>query len=374
MSFIKRASRKIYLNTSGSTPRMIAFSAIIAVLLSACGSGLNVYAQEKTDIDISGLWFLSYQAGKNAGRDVNRFFVHRGYLTFKPKFSPHLSARITPDITRDEKGDIKVRLKFMYFQFSLPGSHLFTKPYIEFGQAHRPWLDFEEHINYYRCQGTMFMERNHLFNAADIGVSFVSLLGGEVDKTYQAEVNSNYPGRYGSVSFGMYNGGGYHAEERNTNKVLESRVSIRPVPDTFPGLQLSYFGIIGRGNTGDSPDWTLNAAFVSLEHKRYTVAGTYYTGRGNSQGTALDSQGNPCRQSGYSGFGELKFPASKFSIIGRYDSFDPDTGIGGNNETRTIIGAAYHFYGAHKALLDWDYVKNGGEKTSLAKFTIEVHF
>ncbi|MFC1477814.1 hypothetical protein ACFL6L_05040, partial [candidate division KSB1 bacterium] len=149
--------------------------------------------------------------------DVSKFYAHRGYLNFKPKFSPTLSARMTPDITIDNIGDVKVRLKYLYMNFNLQSRSIFTKPFVEFGLVHRVWLDFEEHVNLYRMQGTMFLERNHLFNSADFGVTFVSLFGGEVDESYQDEVSSKYPGRYGSMAVGIYNGGGYHAKENNTN-------------------------------------------------------------------------------------------------------------------------------------------------------------
>jgi len=339
-----------------------------------------VNAQGKT-VEISGQWFLSHRIGENNKIDVNEFYVHRGYLNFKPEFTSALSARITPDITTDKdgdgKGDLKVWLKYIYLKYSLPSAGFFTKPYFEFGQVHRPWLDFEEHINMYRCEGTMFLERNHLLNSADYGVTFVTLLGGEVKKTYRENVNKYYPGRYGSIAVGIYNGGGYHAVENNTNKVVESRFTIRPFPDSLPGLQLSYFGAIGKGNTVDEPDWTINSAFVSLEEVWYVLTGMYYKGKGNYKGDFIDSFGNSTEQSGYSLFGEIKIPEKKISFIGRYDSFDPDITINQNTLTRTIIGFAYHFHEHHKLLVDYDCAKqNSGTITqsSFVKTTIEVHF
>lgn len=118
-----------------------------------------------------------------------------------------------------------------------------------------PWLDYEEHVNWYRCQDTIFIERNSTFNSADFGLTFVSLLGGEMSEEYQRKVNNKYPSRYGSMAFGVYNGGGYHASEKNENKVLEGRltVRVRPLPDIIPGFQLSYFGITGKGNKEEEP-------------------------------------------------------------------------------------------------------------------------
>ncbi|MFC1557207.1 hypothetical protein ACFL6I_28610 [candidate division KSB1 bacterium] len=347
------------------------------LLLLLTGYSMNVFAQtHSTDVAISGQWFLSFQAGENEGADINRFYAHRGYLTFKPTFTESLSARITPDITIDNSGDVKVRLKYMYMNFNLPSKGLFTKPYVEFGLAHRAWLDYEEHIDYYRMQGTMFLERNHLFNSADFGVTFVSLFGGEMDSGYQERVNNKYPGRYGSMALGVYNGGGYHAVENNTNKIIESRVSLRPLPDSVPGLQASYFGVFGKGNTIQEPDWTLHSAFLSYEHEIVVATAQYYTGKGNSKGDAVDANGTATGQTGYSFFSELKIPDTQFSVIGRFDSFDPDTDIRDNDIERAIVGVAYRFHG-HKALLDYDNAKvksTDSTKNSLLKFTVEVYF
>jgi hypothetical protein len=256
------------------------------------------------------------------------------------------------DTPNNLDGSIAVRIKYAYGKFNLPDFAFFTKPYFEVGVVHMPWLDFEEHVNWYRCQDTMFMERNGLYNSADIGITFTSLFGGEMPKEYQEKVNSYYAGRYGSMSAGIYNGGGYHASEKNQNKALEGRLTIRPLPDVIPGLQVSYFGITGKGNKDTKPDWTVNNGFVSFEHEYVALTGQYYWGKGNQKGDDENER------DGYSVFAELK-PHKKFSIIGRYDFFDPDTDSDTDKENkRYIIGAAYHIDKQHKnmVLLDYDYV------------------
>jgi len=76
---------------------------------------------------------------------------------------------------------------------------------------------------------------------------------------------TDYPGRYGSFSLGIYNGGGYHAKEKNQNKVLEGRLTLRPLPAALPGLQLSYFGLVGKGNQAAEPHWNAHLGMVSYE-------------------------------------------------------------------------------------------------------------
>jgi hypothetical protein len=309
------------------------------------------------------LWYLSYQDGQESnGTDFSRFAIKRGYLTVQKEFMPWFSARMTTDISqvKDEAkdsnnktysnydGSIAVRIKYAYGQFNLPDVAFITKPFIEVGVVHMPWLDFEEHINFYRCQDTMFVERNNAFNSADIGVTFVSLLGGKIDEKYQSEVNKYYPGRYGSMSFGIYNGSGYHAAEKNENKVLEGRLTVRPLPDILPGLQLSYFGTTGKGNKNTDPDWKTNLGFASFEHQYVTLTGQYYWGKGNQKGDDENEK------DGYSFFTEIK-PMKQISIIGRYDHFDPNTDAKEDENDRYIVGAAYHLDKPHKNMIVLDY-------------------
>lgn len=326
------------------------------------------------------LWFLAYANGEKEGTDVSQFSVNRGYINITSRFNSYISTRITPDLTVDKEGDgegdLEMRLKYCYIMFHLPSGAFFTKPTVEFGLVHTPWLDFEQKINDYRAQGSMFMDRNSLFNSADQGVTFLSLLGGEMDDTYKDSVNSKYPGRYGSFSIGLYNGGGYHALEKNTNKVFQGRLTVRPLPDIIPGLQLSYLAVRGDGNTAESPSWTVNTGMLSVEHQYYVLAAQYYRGHGNGKGSAVYSDGESRPQEGYSVFGEYKIPRTRWGFIGRYDFFDRDTRHDRHTSRRTIAGLVYRFAGANKALLDYDTVKDSltGERDSMLKFTIEVRF
>ncbi|MDI6889408.1 MAG: hypothetical protein QMC83_00485 [Thermodesulfovibrionales bacterium] len=328
------------------------------------------------------LWYLSYQDGETGnttgGDGYSKFVAKRGYLNVYKEFTPWFSARITPDITTVSDagssldGSISVRIKYLYGKFNLPDLAFFTKPFIEVGVVHMPWLDYEEHVNFYRCQDTMFLERNETFNSADIGLTFVSLFGGEMNEDYKNKVSSYYPGRYGSMSLGIYNGGGYHAHEKNENKVLEGRLTLRPLPGVIPGLQFSYFGITGKGNKDTDPDWRVNLGFASFEHGYITLTGQYYWGKGNQKGNDKNDK------DGYSFFAELK-PHKKFGIIGRYDFFDPNDDIKNDENRRYIAGVAYHIDKQHKnmVLLDYDtvdYKQSGKSDDKRVQLTLQVAY
>ncbi len=351
---------------------------ILAMWLPAAASadeGQGVEVVKGLDgLKIGGLWYLSYQDGDTGGESYSKFTVKRGYINIEKDVlrwegGTVLQGRITPDVHQDGEGDLKVRLKYAYGKFKWQG--MSWQPWLEFGVVHMPWLDFEEHINHYRMQDTMFVERNGTFNSADFGFTFGGFFGSKLDGV------KYYPGRYGSFAVGVYNGGGYHAKEENTGKVIEGRLTVRPLPDSVKGLQFSYFGLTGDGNNAEEPNWTVNAGMVSYEFSRGAVTATYYAGDGNQTGSAVDENGDALARDGYSLFGEVKLLESKaFSLFGRYDEFDFDTDVDNDGQTRYIAGMAYDM-GSHNTLVaDWDHVdfEDDRDADDRLQLTLQIKF
>jgi len=313
--------------------------------------------------------YLSYQNGESSGVDYSKFTLKRGYFTLKKEVLPWFSARMTTDIfqvsdsvkvdgkSNNDDGSWDVRIKYLYGQFNLSGNSFLTKPTFEFGMVPTPWIDFEQKINFYRMQDSMFTDRAGIFSSADAGLTFNALLGGTVGEDYQKTVTKEYPGRFGSVSLGVYNGGGYKAAEKNEDKTLQARVTVRPLPDVVPGLQFSYLGVSGKGNNADEYDWSANMGFMSFEHQYLTLTGTYYTGTGNYSGSDENDK------DGYSLFTEIK-PMDKVSFIGRYDVFDPNTSADDDGNNRYIVGVAYMLDKPHKNMILLDYESTSYELDS----------
>lgn len=328
-------------------------------------------------VKVGGTAFLSYQDGKTAGANYSKFVIKRAYINVNAKINSYFSARITPDVTQDSTtGEMKYRLKYAYGMFSTPQLGFLTKPYVSFGMVQTPWLDFEEKIIPYRMQDTFFLERVGLISSADAGVVVGAMFGGEMPDDYQKTVSSAYPGRYGSFAIGVYDGGGYAAAEQNTNKPVEGRLSIRPFPDIIPGLQLSYFGVSGRGNIAAEPKWTLNSGSLSFESRYVHFVGTYVTGTGDLAGKALNTKGVPLDRNGWSGFVEVK-PSGDWSIIGRYDNFKPDTTNALKDTKRTIAGIAYHIGKGNDLLFDYDEIKYSDPtkpKDNRRQLTLQLNF
>ncbi len=286
-------------------------------------------------------------AANDEGDKYNQFKVTRGYLTLKKKFTPWLKARIThdmhqvhesdPDEQGDNEGDYVVRVKYAYGEVHFPDvGSILTYIKSEIGIGHMPWLDFEEHMNFYRCQGTMAIERAGNFNSADAGIGLMGYFGPELENAEKKTGNHYYTGKFGSWHVGVYNGAGYHGVESNTNKVIEGRVTIRPffMIAALSGLQVSYLGINGKGNKKQTkangeeiyPWWNVQNCMVSYQHPYVTITGQYFITNGNQKGKMVDSEKNPLKTNGYSVFADITLPAldNRIHLIGRYDFFDAD--------------------------------------------------
>lgn len=289
--------------------------------------------------DLSGLFYLTYENGTLDDEKYSRFFVTRAYLTVESEILPFLSGRLTLDTSQDlegqGRGDMEVRLKYALAKFHWNNIGILNDPNLEFGVVHMVWLDFEEHVNLYRMRGPMFMERSEIFNSADFGVTFASGLGADMDDAFLSYAGNKYGTRHGSLAVGLYNGSGYHGDERNVDKTIEARVTWRPLPDVAKGLQVAGLIIEGDGNVegfgGDPPDWRTYNGFVSYQFLHGTVTMQYVWGSGNQRGDWVEPD-DPSRAmdfSGWSVFGEWRFGARhEWRLIGGYDDFErvADTG------------------------------------------------
>lgn len=328
-------------------------------------------------LSVEALGYIDYSVGESgvAGddtRSLNRFTLTRGYLTVKKRILPWMSARTTADIHQDSDEDWKFRLKYLYAELRPQDMGPFTQMKAEIGQGHIPWLDFEEHVNPYRAQGTMAVERAGLLNSADVGLSLRGNLGGELTDAKKRTGNHHYDGRYGSWHVGVYNGGGYHAKEKNDNKVLEGRLTLRPLPDALPGLQLSYFGITGKGNADPGPDYTVNDVMASYEHPMGIVTAQYFQSTGNAKGSLVDGTGDALDTEGYALFGRIVAPGThrKLTAFGRYDHFDADKDAVVADDADYdlyIAGLAYDLHHGNMVLIDYETVRYGDDSGGLGK-------
>ena len=349
------------LKAKSSANRLVLLSVLFMLIL-----GVSAFADEGGNDILKGTKFevvgyLDYSNGRSPlpndeYTEYNEFGLKRAYFTFKKTFPAWIGMRVTMDAHQDDTGDYKIREKYFYAELRGNGAGPFTDLKSEIGLGHIPWLDFEEHINPYRCQGTMAIERAGIFNSADLGVSLRGNFGGKLDEAKAKTGNSHYDGKYGSWHIGVYNGGGYHADENNENKTLQGRVTFRPVPEYIPGLQLSYFTIYGKGNVETEPDYNVNLGMISYESPMLAVTAQYYITDGNAKGNWLDGTDNSLKTAGYSLFGRVApFNHIDLAFFGRYDYFDSDKDAvisDKGNYSMIVAGFAYNLYKGNMVIFD----------------------
>ncbi|MBI5887885.1 MAG: hypothetical protein HZB82_04130 [Deltaproteobacteria bacterium] len=339
-------------------------------------------------LSIGGVVFLDYSTGKTANAngtstDYNRFTLQRAYININKEITPWMKFRITPDITTSSTatGNYVMRMKYAYANFLASDAGLLTNTEVRVGLAQTPWLDFEEAMQGYRMQSALFQDKRGLVTSSDLGVGVLGNLGGKLDKEKTAGVGSgSYAGRFGSYHIGLYNGGGYSSTtgETNTNKALQGRLTIRPLADMFPGLQLTYFGITGKGNavtnsTGKPQGWMNNTALASYQHKYATATAEFFTGRGSSGGDAIYAK----RKQGYSYFAKFILPMyEKAAIFGRYENLDPNKDVKTDNIKTAIAGLSYRIAGANYVVAAYErtHDKTLPKEDKKAQVVLQVSF
>jgi hypothetical protein len=379
--------------------------------------GLSQISKALKGLHVGVLAYIDYSSGLTPRpgdnhTGYNQFTLQRGYLNVTKELTPWFYARYTADLTQigspdKDAGDWEFRTKYLYAELRPPNlGNALTQMKTELGLGHMPWLDFEESIWPYRCQGTMPIERAGMLNSADLGFSLRGNIGGKLARAKELVGNDHYDGRYGSWHVGVYNGTGYHAAEVNYNKPIEYRFTLRPLPDYLPGFQATYFGLYGKGNSVNhtasaplgaaflnySPDWIINMGYLSYQHPWFLLSAQMISAKGNQGGNwttvpnvpglAIGQRADSLWTRLYAVYGDVKLPLAislpfwksdhtyPLHAFIRTDWFnaDQDEVVSKSAKyTKFITGLAYHVYKDNLILLDYertwygrDYGINGG--------------
>jgi len=283
-------------------------------------------------LKFSGKHYLGFVSSEADGGDrENKFETRRNYLQVKGYFGEDSKDyfRITLDTHQDETNDWKVRLKYAYLYLDniLP----FTG--VEIGQAHRPWIDYEEHGGWnYRSISKVFVEASngaHLTNSADLGVNFKT-------KT-----------EYFSSELGLFNGEGYHGDEngeglsaewRLTGHILGGGTHKSKAKNTYANV--SFLGQWNAdSNKHGNEDLNWYGVHAVYNQPAFLLAGQYVETVDAADG--LDGSTKNFAGSGYSVNGEFRF-MNDWNLIGRYDSFELDNTVNGE-QTTMIAGVTYKY-------------------------------
>ena len=131
-------------------------------------------------------------------------------------------------------------------------------------------------------------------------------------------------------------------------------VNLKPLAKTNSKYgKLTTGGGIVAGNR-NSTDYFVGGAYVGYTYKKFWTRMEYAISDGSNGGSGLT---NKKRQGWYVTLGY--HITKKLEILARYDEFDPDRTISGNNQREYTAGINYYIKGqALKLILNYIYCQN----------------
>ena len=268
------------------------------------------------------LSYLQYDAELKNRDGFNTFDLTRAYLNINAQLSKNVRFRFTPDVRRTTDGSLAgsltVRVKYAFVQLDNVKT---ARSWVRLGAHQTPWLDFEEGIDRYRVQGTMFSEREGLIpGSSDFGVGYFTPLG-----------------TYVEIQAGVYNGEGYTQAETNKYKSAQGRLTVRPFAGRGAANGIRLSGFYNAGWYAANRPRRLGIVMGTFEHPHVVATLQRVIATENPNALAprdIDRRGS-------SGFVEIRQGMNGWAAIARVDRFDPDRVLAGNSQRRVIGGVAY---------------------------------
>ncbi len=334
----------------------IALTATVMMLALANGGARAAEDNPLDGLKLSGEAYLDWSRYDTQGATANEFSLKRGYVTVTKKANPWLSFRYTLDVkqaassatvTQEEEdepitvkpanaldGNYVFRTKYLFAEMLLGDTGFLSDVRARIGMQHVGPDDFEQSMNPYRAQDRNWLERAGLYGTADLGIGLNGAFGGRLEDAKKRTGSAKYDGRLGSFQVALTNGGNYDKAEKNENKLVSGRVSLRPAATAAPGLQLTAAGAFGKDNTVDGPDATgvdfnFLMGMVSWQSPMFTAYGQYVTSENNQAGGYGFGSGAAragLRGRSWSAFASVRLPdaGSRWALFGRAGFVDPD--------------------------------------------------
>src|SRR5438477_4914413 len=275
-------------------------------------------------IRVGVLSYVQYDAELENRQGFNAFDLTRGYININGQLSSNVRFRVTPDVRRVTDstlaGTLVLRIKYAFLEYdNLTGA----RSWVRFGAHQTPWLDFEESIDRYRVQGTMFSERENLIpGSSDFGVGYFTPLGKYVD-----------------IQTGVYNGEGYTQTDTNKYKSAQGRLTLRPLAGRGVANGFRLSGFYNAGWYAANRPRRLGIVMGSFEHTNLAATLQYLKATENPSAAAP----RDINRNGSSGFIEIRQGVNGWAALARVDRLDPDRALARNSQRRLIAGGAYWF-------------------------------
>ncbi len=292
-------------------------------------------------LKFSGTHYLGFVSQKTTNGDrENDFETRRNYLQAKAYFeeNPKDYVRITLDTHNEKDGSSNVWLKYAYLYLD----NVLPNTGVELGQAHRPWIDYEEHNGWnYRSISKTLVEAKagaDITNSADRGVDFKT-------KT-----------PYFSSELGLFNGEGYHNKEDGEGLSKEWRLTGHLLgtgkEHTKKSLTYANVSFFGQQNSKSNKHGNQDLNWMGL-HAVYNQPEFLASAQYIKVSDGIASK----KGKGYSVNGEYRV-TPKWNLLGRYDYFDMDDNSG--EKKRAIAGVSYKYNKNVEFIAN--YLGEGGSK------------
>lgn len=289
--------------------------------------------------------------------NFSSFNVSRAYINVTGNLNHYLAFRITPDITRETgtgsslNGSLTFRLKYAYGQLNLDDWTTHGS-WLRLGIQQTPYVDYTEGIYRYRFQGPIFVDREGFLSSSDAGFSG----------------HWNFPGNYGDLHAGVYNGENYNHAETNNQKGFEVRGSLRPLPlgGVWKGLRLTGFADQDKPSSHGKRE--RHVGQLTFEHPLVNAGIEYLQAKDKALATAATVDAK-----GWSAWATPRFGTTGWEALLRHDELEPNKNISSQKRKRNIAGLAYWFHplqGVQTALLaDYDSLERTGITPSVPRAT-----
>jgi hypothetical protein len=324
--------------------------ALVAAVTSGTARADDAEKTEGPTVSVGGVIYADFtyqqdpQAMDAAGNTIspNSFNLGRAYVNVTGTINDFIGFRITPDITRvtgtggNVDGSLDVRLKYAFLQFNLD-KWVSKGSWVRFGQNQTPYIDYTEGIYKYRFQGPIFVDREGYLTSSDLGAS----------------ANFAFPGDYGAVHFGVYNGEGYSKPEANNQKAYQIRVNVRPIPGNEIGKGFQFAVFYDKDSYVKSSAKDRLVGQVSFVHPWVRVGAEYLDAKDQTLPT------NPeVKSDGFSIWAAPKIYRGLEALV-RHDELKPNKDMTAKKK-RDILGLAWWFPTVKKTsatvMLDYERV------------------
>ncbi len=300
--------------------RVLLSTATICAIISTTSLADVSIKSKAAILKFSGKHYIGFVHDNSEKKDANSYFeTRRNYLQvkayFKENSKDHL--RITLDTKTSSTGEVNVRLKYAYLYLA----DILPYTSVKFGQAHRPWIDYNTKTGWlYRSIAKSFTEEKlgaNLTSSTDKGINFNTKIG-----NFSSEV-------------GIFNGEGYSSKDTDGKNGLsyEWRFTSHIYKAKAAYADISFMGAYNTKTLKNDEDLLWYGINALYSQPKFLIAGTFV----KTDDAGVDN--NKKTGSGWSINGSVKI-LPKTSLLARFDNFKSD-----NKQTRQeyIAGVGYKY-------------------------------